>query len=77
MSAKIWFADINQVNGPDQDGHVPLYERQEKQMSGSLKIMAVLGFAVFAAGCASQQEEPVPVAPEPVTTEPVYTGKYK
>jgi hypothetical protein len=46
-------------------------------MSKSIKIMVVFGLAAFVAACASQEEEYVVVDPEPVTTEPVYTGKYK
>ena len=46
-------------------------------MSKSIKIMAVLGFATLVAACASQEEEYVVVAPEPISAEPVYTGKYK
>ncbi|MGI3170443.1 hypothetical protein ACRARG_14935 [Pseudooceanicola sp. C21-150M6] len=45
-------------------------------MSKSIKIVLALGFVSFAAACA-QQEEYVEVQPEPISVEPVYTGKYK
>ena len=45
-------------------------------MSKISKIVIALSLVGFAAACA-QQEEVVVVAPEPVTIEPVYTGKYK
>ena len=44
-------------------------------MSKSIRIVVALGLVAFAAACA-QQEEPMP-APEPITMEPVSTGKYK
>ena len=46
-------------------------------MSKSSKIVLALGLVVFAAACGHKQEEVVMVDPEPVTMEPVYTGKYK
>lgn len=39
------------------------------------RIVLALCVAAFAAACAPKKEEVVVV--EPVTTEPVYTGKYK
>jgi hypothetical protein len=45
-------------------------------MSKSVKLVLAFGLVAFAAACA-QQEEVVVVAPEPITMEPVYTGKYK
>lgn len=46
-------------------------------MSKNIKLMAFLGLAVFVAACAAEEEEYVVVEPEPISTEPVYTGKYK
>ncbi|WP_417742691.1 hypothetical protein [Salipiger sp.] len=45
-------------------------------MSKSIKVLAMLGLFGLAA-CDQQEEEFVVVDPEPITTEPVYTGKYK
>jgi len=44
-------------------------------MSKSIKIVLSLGLVAFVAACAQQEEEVVYV--EPITVEPVYTGKYK
>lgn len=47
-------------------------------MSKSIKLLATLGFVALVAACANeQQEEFVVVDPEPISTEPTYTGKYK
>ncbi|WP_375228440.1 hypothetical protein [Roseobacter sp. S98] len=47
-------------------------------MSKSIRILAVLCAAAFVAACAQEQEEEfVVVDPEPISTEPTYTGKYK
>lgn len=35
------------------------------------------GLIALSAACAKQQEEYVVVEPEPISVEPVYTGKYK
>ncbi|WP_281282115.1 hypothetical protein [Ruegeria sediminis] len=43
-------------------------------MSKCVKFLAMVAFVGAVAGC-SQQEEEV-IVPEPVTTEPTYTGKY-
>lgn len=45
-------------------------------MSSTLKFSAMVGFIALAAACA-REEEVIVVEPEPITTEPVYTGKYK
>lgn len=46
-------------------------------MSTSIKTLALVGIVALAAGCARQPvAEPVVMAPAPVTTAPVYTGKY-
>jgi hypothetical protein len=48
-------------------------------MSKSIKFLSAIGFVAAVAACTSGQtdEEYVVVEPEPITTEPVYTGKYK
>ncbi len=45
-------------------------------MSKSVKFIAMFGFVAALAACAQQEEEFVVVEPEPVTVEPVFTGKY-
>ncbi len=46
-------------------------------MSNGIKLVLSLGLVGFIAACAQQEEEVVYVEPEPITVEPVYTGKYK
>ncbi|MBW4707558.1 hypothetical protein KX928_07145 [Roseobacter sp. YSTF-M11] len=46
-------------------------------MSKSIKLLATLGFVALVAACANEQEEFVVVDPEPISTEPTYSGKYK
>ena len=47
-------------------------------MSKSIKSVLALGLVAFIAACAQQAEEEfVVVEPEPISTEPAYTGKYK
>lgn len=48
-------------------------------MSKSIKLLAVLGLAVGVSACgkSTAEEEFVVVDPEPITIEPVQTGKYK
>lgn len=48
-------------------------------MSKSLKLLAMLGLVATVAACSSpsEPEEFVIVEPEPISVEPVYTGKYK
>lgn len=46
-------------------------------MSKSIKLLALVGFVSTIAACAQQEEEFVVVEPEPISQEPVYTGKYK
>jgi uncharacterized lipoprotein YajG len=46
-------------------------------MAKKFQIAAALGAAAFVAACAQPQEEFVVVEPEPISQEPVYTGKYK
>jgi hypothetical protein len=45
-------------------------------MSNSIKSILAIGLVAFVAACAQQAEEEFVVV-EPVTTEPVSTGKYK
>lgn len=45
-------------------------------MSKSIKLLATLGFVALVAACANEQEEFVVVDPEPISSEPVQTGKY-
>lgn len=45
-------------------------------MSNVVKAVLALGLVSFVAACAPKQTEEV-VYVEPVTAEPVYTGKYK
>lgn len=46
-------------------------------MSKKFQIALALCAASFVAACAQPQEEFVVVEPEPISQEPVYTGKYK
>ncbi|WP_425099467.1 hypothetical protein [Tropicibacter sp. S64] len=46
-------------------------------MSNSIKLLAMLGFFAALSACGQQEEEYVVVNPEPISVEPVYTGKYK
>lgn len=49
-------------------------------MSKSLKLLATFGLVALVAACArpaSEPEEFVIVEPEPISVEPVHTGKYK
>jgi len=46
-------------------------------MSKTIKLLAACGLFVVVAACTQQEEEYVVVEPEPISTEPVYTGKYK
>ncbi|MFK7744586.1 MAG: hypothetical protein AB8B47_06005 [Roseobacter sp.] len=46
-------------------------------MSKSIKLLVVLGLAGLVAACAAEQDEFVVVDPEPISTEPEYTGKFK
>lgn len=46
-------------------------------MSNSIKGLMALALVAFVAACAQQEEEFVVVDPEPISTEPVHTGKYK
>lgn len=46
-------------------------------MSKSIKLVAMLGFIATVAACSSGQTEEEYVVVEPITQEPVYTGKYK
>ena len=47
-------------------------------MSNTIKSVIAIGLVAFVAACAQQAEEEfVVVEPEPITTEPEPTGKYK
>ena len=46
-------------------------------MSKSIKLLAAIGLVAAVSACAQQEEEFVVVEPEPISVEPVYTGKYK
>ena len=47
-------------------------------MSKSIKLLALAGLLAGLAACAAPQEERyVVVEPEPISVEPVFTGKYK
>lgn len=46
-------------------------------MSKSINILLVVGLVGFVAACSKPAPEPVFVDPEPISVEPVYTGKYK
>ncbi len=47
-------------------------------MSKCIKSVLALGLVAFVAACANEPvEEFVVVDPEPISTEPTYTGKYK
>ncbi len=46
-------------------------------MSKSIKLLVAVSFAGLVAACTTPEPEPVYVDPEPVSMEPVYTGKYK
>ncbi|WP_165586993.1 hypothetical protein [Pseudaestuariivita atlantica] len=47
-------------------------------MSKSIKLLVAFGLVAGVAACASgNDEEFVVVDPEPISVEPVYTGKYK
>ena len=50
---------------------------QETEMSKSIKLFAMVGLLAAVAACAQQEEEFVVVEPEPISTEPTFTGKYK
>ncbi|KIN71625.1 hypothetical protein [Sulfitobacter guttiformis] len=46
-------------------------------MSKNIKLFAMLGLLVVAAACAKKQQVEEFVVVEPISQEPVYTGKYK
>jgi len=46
-------------------------------MSKSIKLVATLGLVAAIAACTSGKTEEEYVVVEPITSEPVYTGKYK
>ncbi|MEL6565376.1 MAG: hypothetical protein AAF822_08090 [Pseudomonadota bacterium] len=46
-------------------------------MSKSIKVFGLVGLMVLAAACGRNNEEVVVVDPEPISVEPVNTGKFK
>jgi len=46
-------------------------------MSKSIMFVLAVGFLGTVAACSKPEPAPVYVAPEPITVEPTYTGKYK
>ena len=46
-------------------------------MSNTIKSILAIGLIGLVAACAQQEEEFVIVDPEPISEEPVHTGKYK
>ncbi|MGB3243091.1 MAG: hypothetical protein WBB25_01040 [Sulfitobacter sp.] len=46
-------------------------------MSKSIKLMAIFGLVAAVSACTSGQTEEEYVVAEPISVEPVYTGKYK
>ncbi|QPM91905.1 hypothetical protein [Pseudooceanicola algae] len=46
-------------------------------MSKFLPVLFALGLVGGLSACAQPEEEVIMVAPEPISSEPVYTGKYK
>ena len=45
-------------------------------MFKTAKLLAMAGIVCAVAACAKDEEEFVVVAPDPITTEPTFTGKY-
>ncbi len=45
-------------------------------MSKSIKLLALVGFVATVAACGNGRQEEFVVV-EPISVEPVYTGKYK
>jgi hypothetical protein len=47
-------------------------------MSKNIKLLAMLGLIVLVAACSPEQQvdEFIVVDPEPISVEPVFTGKY-
>lgn len=46
-------------------------------MSKSIKLLGMVSIMVLVAACENNEEEFVVVEPEPISVEPVSTGKYK
>ena len=46
-------------------------------MSKSVSFVLAVGLVAFVAACSKPEPAPVYIDPEPITVEPVYTGKYK
>jgi len=46
-------------------------------MSKSIKVFGLVGLIALAAACGRNNEEVIVVEPEPISVEPVNTGKFK
>ena len=46
-------------------------------MSKHIKLLAVIGFVASVAACTSGTVEEEYIVVEPISVEPIYTGKYK
>ncbi len=46
-------------------------------MSKTYKSILAISLVAFVAACADKEEEYVVVEPEPISSDPVYNGKYK
>ncbi|MEM6372249.1 MAG: hypothetical protein AAF727_05660 [Pseudomonadota bacterium] len=46
-------------------------------MSKSIKVFGLVSLMVLVAACGNNNEEFVVVDPEPISQEPVHTGKFK
>jgi len=46
-------------------------------MSKSINILLAVGLLGLVAACSKPEPAPIYIDPEPISVEPVYTGKYK
>jgi hypothetical protein len=46
-------------------------------MSKSIALLLTVGVVGLVSACAKPEPAPIYVDPEPISVEPVYTGKYK
>ncbi|MEO9518070.1 MAG: hypothetical protein ABJH45_13005 [Paracoccaceae bacterium] len=46
-------------------------------MSKSIKMLAMFGLIGLVAACGRKDEDVIVVDPEPISSEPVHTGKFK
>ena len=70
-----WGNEAGWANPPGLD----VKQRMENKMSKSIKSFLAIGLVALVAACGQDEplEEYVVVDPEPISVEPVYTGKYK